>query len=182
LLLPVDRVSLRIRLKPSSTVPDPAPGTGGSGFVRCPVAPSPSPGERGLRCRHVSRSSRPASRCGRALASPHVPWNRARLPTGEASVVATCPAVPDPSLDAGGLWCCHMSCGTGPASQQGRAPVSPCVLRFQTYLLVREGSSIVTCHMVFSVLWATSKRDLAVYLLGQDHLPPRPRRLISGSS
>jgi hypothetical protein len=34
---------------------------------------------------------------------------------------------------------------TGPTTRQGRAPVSPCVLRLQTRLLVRESSGVATC-------------------------------------
>jgi hypothetical protein len=46
----------------------------GSGVVTCPVPPGPPPRREGLRCRHMSYSSRPSSWCGRALTSPRAPW------------------------------------------------------------------------------------------------------------
>jgi hypothetical protein len=47
----------------------------GSGVAMCVVAPGPPPGRGGLWCHHVSRGSRPVSRCGRALTSPHATWH-----------------------------------------------------------------------------------------------------------
>jgi hypothetical protein len=90
----------------------------------------------------MSHSSRPASRCGKALASPHVSWHQSCLPAGEGSGVAMCHVVLDPPPSAGGLSLRHVSHGTRPAPQQGRAPVSPRVPRFQTRLPVQEGSDI----------------------------------------
>jgi hypothetical protein len=90
-------------------VPHPSPNMGGSGFTTCLMALSPPPDEGGLQCRHISCGSRPASRCGRALASPRVLWNRARLPTGEGSGVSMCPTVSNPPPGAGGLWRHHVS-------------------------------------------------------------------------
>jgi hypothetical protein len=65
------------------TALDPPPGA--EGLWRSHVRPGPPPSREGLRCHHMSRSSRPASRYGRALASPRAPW----LSASEA-----CPCVP----------------------------------------------------------------------------------------
>jgi hypothetical protein len=75
----------------------------GFGVATCPVTPGPPLGEGGLQCRHESHGSRPASRCGRALASWRVPWHWASFSTGEGFGVVTCPAVPDLPPGAGGL-------------------------------------------------------------------------------
>jgi hypothetical protein len=64
----------------------------GSGVAMCPVALGLPSGRGGLRCHHVSRSSKAASWCGRALESPCVPWYQTRPPAGEGSGVATSPA------------------------------------------------------------------------------------------
>jgi hypothetical protein len=45
----------------------------------------------------------------------------------------------------GGLRCHHVSRDIGPASRWGRALMSSYVPRFQTRLLVREGSGVVAC-------------------------------------
>jgi hypothetical protein len=42
--------------------------------MACPVALGSPPGRGGLRCHHMSRGSRPASRCRRALESPRATW------------------------------------------------------------------------------------------------------------
>jgi hypothetical protein len=98
----------------------------------------PASREGGLRCRHVSRSSKPASWCRRrALASPRVPWNRARQERAlmsphvpqfqthsrsrRGSGVVMCPVALGPPPDRGGLWCPHVSHGSRPASWSGRA-------------------------------------------------------------
>jgi hypothetical protein len=96
-----------------------------------------------------------------------------------------CPAVPDLPSGAGGLWRHGVPRGTRPASRQGRAPVSPCVPRFQTRLLVREGSSITTWHMAMG--HNQKGNTQLVYLLSWAHLPPTRdgaflRSLTSGSS
>jgi hypothetical protein len=52
---------------------------------------------------------------------------------------------------AGGLWCHHMPHATRPATQQGRALVSPYVLRLQTRLSVQEGSGVSTWPVALSV-------------------------------
>jgi hypothetical protein len=62
----------------------------------------------------VSRDSRPASRCGRALTSPRAPGNWACHPVGKGSRVATCPTAPDPPPGAGGLWRRHVPRGSQP--------------------------------------------------------------------
>jgi hypothetical protein len=46
----------------------------GSDVATCAVASCPPPSREGLRCHHMSCGSRPASRCGRALVSPHAIW------------------------------------------------------------------------------------------------------------
>jgi hypothetical protein len=46
----------------------------GSGVATCPVPLGPPPDREGLRCHHVSCGPRPASWCGRAMASPRAPW------------------------------------------------------------------------------------------------------------
>jgi hypothetical protein len=51
---------------------DPPPSA--RGLWRHHVWPGRPPGKEWLPCRHVSHGSRPASRCGRALASPRAPW------------------------------------------------------------------------------------------------------------
>jgi hypothetical protein len=70
------------------TAPDPPPGAGGlwcrhvppgplpgrEGLQRHHVLSGPPPSREGLHRHHVSCDSRPASRCGRILASPRVPW------------------------------------------------------------------------------------------------------------
>jgi hypothetical protein len=90
----------------------PHPARERSGITTCPVTSDPLPDAGGLRCRHLSRGSRPASLCRRALASWRVPWHRARLSAGEGSGVATCPTVSDPPPDAGGLWRRHVAHGS----------------------------------------------------------------------
>jgi hypothetical protein len=75
----------------------------GCGITTCPMALAPHPSEGGLRCHHMFCGSRPAFRCGRALASLCVPWHWACLPAGEGSGVTTCPAVLKPPPGAGGL-------------------------------------------------------------------------------
>jgi hypothetical protein len=52
--------------------PDLPPSVGG--LRRCHMPPGPPSCREGLQCCHVSCSSRPASRCGWALASPRAPW------------------------------------------------------------------------------------------------------------
>jgi hypothetical protein len=101
----------------------------GCGITTCPVAPAPHPSEGGLRCHHMSCGSRPASWCGRALASLCVPWHWACLPAGEGSGVTTCPAVLKLPPGVGGLWSHHVSRGTRLALRQGRDLVSPRVPR-----------------------------------------------------
>jgi hypothetical protein len=86
----------------------------GSGVAPCPVALGPPLDREGFRCRHVSCSSRPASRCRRALTSPRAPWHHAHHPAGKGSGVTTCPAALDPPPGVGGLWCCHMPSGSQP--------------------------------------------------------------------
>jgi hypothetical protein len=72
-----------------------------------------------------SAASDPASRRRRAPASPHVPLHQARLPAREGSGVATCPTALDPPPSTGGLRRHHVPHGARPASQHGRAPMSP---------------------------------------------------------
>jgi hypothetical protein len=86
----------------------------GSGVATCPEAPGPPPGGGGLRCFHVSHGSRPASQCKRALVSPCAPWHWVRHPAGKGSGVTTCHEAPNPPLGAGGLWHCHVPCGSQP--------------------------------------------------------------------
>jgi hypothetical protein len=57
----------------------------GSSVATCPVPLGLPPGRERLRCHHTSYGSRPASQCGRALASPCAPW---------LSASETCPYVP----------------------------------------------------------------------------------------
>jgi hypothetical protein len=88
-----------------------------------------------------------------------------------------CHAVLDPLPSAGGLWRRGVSHGIGPTSRQGSALVSSCVPRFQTRLLVREGSSIATYHMALDVLWATSKKEIlsrSTYSVGPTYLRGMP--------
>jgi hypothetical protein len=70
---PVDRVPPCTRLKSN------------------PMAPNSTPGREGLWCHQVSCGSRPAFRCGRAQASPRVPWHQARHPAGMVFGIAMCP-------------------------------------------------------------------------------------------
>jgi hypothetical protein len=51
--------------------PDPLLVPKSFSIATCPTAPGTSVNRERLRCRHVSYSSKPVSRCGRALASPH---------------------------------------------------------------------------------------------------------------
>jgi hypothetical protein len=51
---------------------DSPPGAGG--LWHRPMPPGPSPSTERLRCRYVFYDPRPASRCGRALTSPHALW------------------------------------------------------------------------------------------------------------
>jgi hypothetical protein len=74
-----------------------------SGIATCPVAPGTPPIREGLWCHYVFHGSRPASWCGRALASPRVPWHRVRHSTRKGSGITTCPTAPDPPPYAGGL-------------------------------------------------------------------------------
>jgi hypothetical protein len=76
---------------------------------------------------------------------------QARRPVGKGSGVVMCPTAPNPPPSEGGLWCLYVPHVTGPATQQGRAPVSPRVLRLQTHLPVREGSSVITCPVALSL-------------------------------
>jgi hypothetical protein len=71
---------------------------------------------------------------------------------GKGPGVATCSTAPDSPPGAGGLCYRHVPRGTRPAVRQGRASVSPRVLRLQIRPLVREGSSIVTCPKALSLL------------------------------
>jgi hypothetical protein len=86
--------------------PGPLPVSESFGIAMCPITLSTPFDMEGLRCRHVSRGSKPASRYGRALASPRatkpatqqgrapvlprVSWLQTRLPMWEGSGVATC--------------------------------------------------------------------------------------------
>jgi hypothetical protein len=94
------------------TTLDPSPGVEGLWYhhVRLGLLP----GREGLRCLHMSHSSRPTSRCGRALASPRVLCHRACHPAGNGSGVTACPATPDPPPGVGGLWRHHVPCGSQP--------------------------------------------------------------------
>jgi hypothetical protein len=83
----------------------------GTSVATCPMEPGPPPDKGGLCCRHVSRGSRPVSRCRRTLVLPHVLWHRARLPAGEGSGIAMCPAVSDLPPSTGGLWHRHVPHG-----------------------------------------------------------------------
>jgi hypothetical protein len=56
----------------------------------------------------MSHGSRPASWCGRALASWRVPWHQVSLPIGEGSDVTMCHTVSDPPPSAEGLWRRHL--------------------------------------------------------------------------
>jgi hypothetical protein len=87
----------------------------GSGVSMCPMAPGPPLGEGGLWCHHVSRGSRPASWCRRALASPRFPWHQACLSAGEGFGVTMCPSILDPPPGVRGLWHRHVSRSTRPA-------------------------------------------------------------------
>jgi hypothetical protein len=80
-----------------ATTPDLPPGTGGLWGRHVRLGPSPH--REGLRCRHVFRGSRPASRCGRALASSRAPRPLAQ---------ETCPCVPK----APDIWLIMASPGT----------------------------------------------------------------------
>jgi hypothetical protein len=102
------------------------PAREGSGITACLLAPDP------------------ASRPGRALASPRVSWHQTpppgtgglwrhhvshvnipHLSTREGSGITMRPMAPSPPPREGGLWCCHVPHGSSPPSQHGRAPVSP---------------------------------------------------------
>jgi hypothetical protein len=130
------------------TAPDPLSVPKNSGIAMCPVSPSTPPDREGLQCRHVSRAPDPPPGAG-GLWRRHVP--RARHPTWKGSGVAMCPAAPDPPPSVGGLQRRHMPLATGPATRQGRALVSPCVLRLHTHLPVREGSGVTKCPVALSL-------------------------------
>jgi hypothetical protein len=128
--------------------PDPLSVLERSGITTWPVAPGTPPDKEGLQCRHVSRGSSPPP-SARGLWRCHMP--------------------PGPPPDREGLRCRHVSHGSRltsqceralassrapyhqPPTRQGRAPVSPCVLRLQTHLPVRESSGVVTCPMALSL-------------------------------
>jgi hypothetical protein len=161
---PADWVPLHIRLKSSPTAPNAALSTGGSSFAMGPVAPSPPPGEGGLRCRHVSHGSRPTSQCGRDLVSPCISWNWAHLPTWEGSSVTMCLVVPDPSPRAGGLWRHHVSRGTGPPSGRGG---------LRCHHVPRSSKPFSRSGRALGVLWIRSKREILsqpTYLVGSTFL------------
>jgi hypothetical protein len=135
--------------------PDPLPVPESSGITMYSVAPGTPPDKEWLRCRHVSCGSRPASRCGRALASPRVtrpatrqgrapvlpcvPRLQTHLPVWKSSGVATCPMPPGLPPDRKALRCRHMSCGSRLASQCGRALASSCA----SWLLASEACSCI---------------------------------------
>jgi hypothetical protein len=83
----------------------------GSGIATCPTMPDP------------------ASRHGRALVSPCVPWRHT------------------PPLDTGGLRRRHVSHSARPRLLAREGSGSPCVLWHQTRHLVRKSSDITMCHM-----------------------------------
>jgi hypothetical protein len=85
----------------------------GFGVTTCPVTLDPPPGAGGS-------------------GVTSAPWHQARYPVGKGSSVTMCPTALDPPPSTGGLWCRHVPHGTGPTTQQGRAPVSPCVLWLRT--------------------------------------------------
>jgi hypothetical protein len=62
-----------------------------------------------------------------------VPQGRTPHPARNGSGVAVCPRGSRPAPGAGELWHRHVPRGIGNATRHGRAPVSPCVPRLQTY-------------------------------------------------
>jgi hypothetical protein len=173
----------------------------------CPMTPDPPPDEGGLRCHHVSHGSRPASQCRSALVSWCVSWHQAHLPVGEGSGVTMCPVTSGSPPSEGGLQCHHVSCGSRPASQCGRALASWHVPWHRASLPTRECSGVTMCPTVLDPpagaegLWrrhvphdsrhAMGHKQMGntqpVYLLGWAHLPPRharafPRHMALGSS
>jgi hypothetical protein len=97
----------------------------GSSITMCPTAPDLPPGMGGLWCRHVPFTTRPATQQGRAPVSPHVLWLQTRLQVQEGSSIATCPMALGPPPGKDELRCCHVSCGSRPASRCRRAQASP---------------------------------------------------------
>jgi hypothetical protein len=113
-----------------------------------------------------SYGTRRRTRHGMAPASPRVMWHRAHLSMREGSGVTTCPTVPDPPPGVGRLWhhhmsrapalppgrrglqCRHVSCGSRPTSQCGRAFPSPRVPWHQARPSAGEGSGVATSPTV----------------------------------
>jgi hypothetical protein len=129
-----------------------------SGITTCPVAPDIPPDREGLRCCHVSRSSRPAPGAG-GLWHRHVPPDL--TPGREGLGFTMCPAALDPPYGVGGLWChhvqpgpspgreglwCrHMSYGSRSPSRCGRALASPCAPCHRARHPRGKGSGVTMC-------------------------------------
>jgi hypothetical protein len=96
-----------------------------SGVTMCPTASDPSPGAGGLCRHHVPHATGPTTQQGRALVSPHVPWLQICLMERVGSSITTCPMLPGPPPDKGGLRCRHVSYSSRPASRCGRVLASP---------------------------------------------------------
>jgi hypothetical protein len=103
-----------------------------SGVVTCPEAPSTAPVGKGLRCRHVPRGTKRATRQERAPESPCASRLQAcplcrKAPTSpcdrgtrtiarQGSGIAMCPMAPYPPPGAGGLQSSHVSSSPRPPS------------------------------------------------------------------
>jgi hypothetical protein len=102
------------------------PSGKGSSVTTCPEAPCTPITRKGLQyCRMPEALSPSPGR--RGLRSHHVPRGSRPAPYAER------------------LWRRHMTEAPGPLPS--RAPVSPCVMRLQNRLLMREGSGAAMCPM-----------------------------------